>query len=131
LGLPAPCLYVPVVYQHVCRSTALLTAALLFLLLALAGLAKKYLGKRNIAITMYGDGAANQGQKYEALNMSGACRRPAPRQPPRTRPTPGKPASLHWRPAGASAPAAAAPGAGGLRLALAKPEETAGSLPQV
>ncbi|GBF89270.1 pyruvate dehydrogenase E1 component subunit mitochondrial-like [Raphidocelis subcapitata] len=34
-------------------------------------LAKKYEGKRNIGITMYGDGAANQGQKYEALNMAG------------------------------------------------------------
>ncbi|KIY97242.1 pyruvate dehydrogenase E1 component subunit alpha, partial [Monoraphidium neglectum] len=32
--------------------------------------AKKYQGKRNIGITMYGDGAANQGQKYEALNMA-------------------------------------------------------------
>jgi deoxyxylulose-5-phosphate synthase len=37
------------------------------------GFAKKYLGTRNIGITMYGDGAANQGQKYEALNMAGAC----------------------------------------------------------
>ncbi|KAI8466541.1 MAG: dehydrogenase E1 component-domain-containing protein [Monoraphidium minutum] len=35
------------------------------------GFAKKFLGKRNIGITMYGDGAANQGQKYEALNMAG------------------------------------------------------------
>ena len=35
-------------------------------------LAKKFKGQRNIGITMYGDGAANQGQKYEALNMAGA-----------------------------------------------------------
>lgn len=35
------------------------------------GFAKKFLGKRNIGVTMYGDGAANQGQKYEALNMAG------------------------------------------------------------
>lgn len=34
-------------------------------------LAKKFKGTRNIGIAMYGDGAANQGQKYEALNMAG------------------------------------------------------------
>ena len=28
--------------------------------------AQKYQGNKNIAVTMYGDGAANQGQVYEA-----------------------------------------------------------------
>lgn len=38
-----------------------------------AGLAltHKYLKNGNVSWTLYGDGAANQGQKYEALNMAG------------------------------------------------------------
>eukprot|EP00877_Chromochloris_zofingiensis_P011370 jgi/Chrzof1/6487/Cz18g13050.t1 len=34
-------------------------------------LAHQYKKQRNCAVTMYGDGAANQGQKYEALNIAG------------------------------------------------------------
>ena len=32
--------------------------------------ALKYLGKKNICVALYGDGAANQGQLFEAFNIS-------------------------------------------------------------
>lgn len=38
--------------------------------------AQKYKGKKNCTIAMYGDGAANQGQLYEAANMSGLWKLP-------------------------------------------------------
>lgn len=34
------------------------------------GFANKYLGKKNITVCLYGDGASNQGQVFEAFNMA-------------------------------------------------------------
>lgn len=38
--------------------------------------AQKYKGEKTFTITMYGDGAANQGQIYEAANMAGVWKLP-------------------------------------------------------
>lgn len=38
--------------------------------------AQKYKGKKNFSIAMYGDGAASQGQFYEAANMAGLWKLP-------------------------------------------------------
>jgi len=38
--------------------------------------AQKYEGKKNFSIAMYGDGASNQGQLFEAANMAGLWKLP-------------------------------------------------------
>ena len=38
--------------------------------------AQKYLGKKNFTVAMYGDGASNQGQFFEAANIAGLWKLP-------------------------------------------------------
>ena len=40
-------------------------------------LAHQYQGKKNVCVALYGDGAANQGQVFEAYNMAQLWRLPA------------------------------------------------------